>query len=86
MDYLVTVDAPHRRTSNPTTLWRDFKTFYQQYDVRRNKSIYVFPKILTDWMDSIPDTDASIMELAQKEGWILKPDNKNIEKPLATYD
>ena len=86
IDYLVTVDAPHRRTSNPTTLWRDFKTFYQQYDVRRNKSLSVFPKILTDWVDSIPDTDASIMELAQKEGWILKPDNKNIEKPLATYD
>ena len=86
IDYLVTVDAPHRRTSNPVTLWRDFKTFYAQYDVRRNKSIYVFPKILTDWVESIPDTDASIMELADKEGWILKPDNKNIDEPLATYD
>ena len=86
IDYLVTVDAPHRRTSNPVTLWRDFKTFYQQYDIRRNKSIYVFPKILTDWVDSIPDTDASIMELAEKEGWILKPDNKNIDDPLAKYD
>jgi len=86
IDYLVTVDAPHRRTSNPVTLWRDFKTFYQQYDIRRNKSIYVFPKILTDWVDSIPDTDASIRELAEKEGWILKPDNKNIDDPLAKYD
>ena len=86
LDYLVTVDAPHRRTSNPVTLWRDFKTFYAQYDVRRNKSLNVFPKILTDWVESIPDTDASIMELAEKEGWILKPDNKNIDEPLATYD
>ena len=86
IDYLVTVDAPHRRTSNPATLWRDFKTFYAQYDVRRNKSLSVFPNILTDWVDSIPDTDASIMELAEKEGWILTPDNKNIDKPLATYD
>jgi len=86
IDYLVTVDAPHRRTSNPVTLWRDFKTFYQQYDIRRNKSIYVFPKILTDWVDSIPDTDASIMDLAEKEGWILKPDNKNIDEPMAKYD
>ena len=86
IDYLVTVDAPHRRTSNPTTLWRDFKTFYQQYDVRRNKSIYVFPKILTDWIESIPDTDASIIELAEKEGWILKPDPKNIDKALGTYE
>ena len=30
IDYLVTVDSPHRRTSNPVTLWRDFKTFYKQ--------------------------------------------------------
>ena len=86
IDYLVTVDAPHRRTSNPTTLWRDFKTFYQQYDVRRNKSLSVFPKILTDWVDSIPDTDASIMELAEKEGWILKPSSRNIDDPLESYD
>jgi hypothetical protein len=86
IDYLVTVDAPHRRTSNPVTLWRDFKTFFQQYDVRRNKSIYVFPKLLTDWIDSIPDTDASIKEMAEKEGWILNPDPKNIDEALATYD
>jgi len=86
IDYLVTVDAPHRRTSNPTTLWRDFKTFYAQYDLRRHRSLDVFPKILTDWVDSIPDTDSSIMELAEKEGWILNPNNKNIDKELATYD
>jgi|TARA_B110000503_G_scaffold140696_1_gene232247 organic radical activating enzyme len=86
IDYLVTVDAPHRRTSNPVTLWRDFKTFYAQYDKRRGKSLDVFPAILTNWVASIPDTDASILELAEQEGWILKPDNKNIDEPLAAYD
>jgi hypothetical protein len=86
IDYLVTVDAPHRRTSNPITLWRDFKTFYNQYDQRRAKSIYVFPKILTDWIESIPDTDLAVQELADKEGWILKPDSRNIDDPSATYD
>lgn len=85
IDYLVTVDAPHRRTSNPVTLWRDFKTFYAQYDKRRNKSLSVFPSILTEWVDSIPDTDANIIELAETEGWILQPDSKNIDKPLSTY-
>ena len=85
IDYLVTVDAPHRRTSNPITLWRDFKTFYAQYDVRRGKTINVFPQILTDWVDSIPDTDAEILSLAEQEGWILLPDNKNIDDPTATY-
>jgi organic radical activating enzyme len=86
IDYLVTVDAPHRRTSNPITLWRDFKTFYKQYDQRRNKSLTVFPELLTDWVESIPDTDAEIQELADKEGWVLSPDPKNIDEPLATYD
>lgn len=86
IDYLVTVDAPHRRTSNTITLWRDFKTFYAQYDVRRNKSLYVFPKILTDWVESIPDTDLEIKELANKEGWVLTPDSKNIKEPLAKYE
>lgn len=56
IDYLITVDAPHRRTSNKITLWRDLKTFYVQYDQRRGKSIAVFPKILTDWLDQIPET------------------------------
>ena len=86
IDYLVTVDAPHRRTSNPITLWRDFKTFYLQYDKRRDKNIFVFPPILTDWMMSIPDTDTAVQDLAEKEGWILQPDPKNIDEPMATYE
>jgi organic radical activating enzyme len=56
IDYLDTVDAPHRRTSNKLTLWRDFKTFYTDYCLRRNKSLAVFPKILTDWFDCLPTT------------------------------
>ena len=104
IDYLDVVDAPHRRTSNKITLWRDFKTFYKQYDNRRSKSISVFPKILTDWIDQLPDTviastglidgdsttqyatDQQLNELAEKEGWILNPDPKNIDDQGATYD
>lgn len=86
IDYLDVVDAPHRRTSNKITLWRDFKTFYAQYDQRRGKSISVFPKILTDWIDALPDTDNQIIELASKEGWILNPPNTNIENPLGKYN
>jgi organic radical activating enzyme len=86
IDYLDTVDAPHRRTSNKITLWRDFKTFYTQYNERRSKSLDVFPTILTDWFNSIPDTDSAVAELAEKEGWILTPPVTNIEHPLGTYD
>lgn len=105
IDYLVTVDAPHRRTSDKMTLWRDFKTFFSQYDVRRNKSLNVFPEILTDWIETIPDTetiqlvnlidgdstkqysdDEDLKKVADEEGWVLNPDSKNIDKPLASYD
>jgi organic radical activating enzyme len=105
IDYLITVDAPHRRTSNKITLWRDFKSFYQQYDQRRGKTISVFPAILTDWLDQIPETkldkiqilvdgnstkqyegDEDLKKLAEKEGWVLTPNSKNIDKPTATYD
>jgi hypothetical protein len=103
IDYLVTVDAPHRRTSDKMTLWRDFKTFFKQYDERRGLSLSVFPKILTDWVDTIPDTetiavklvdgdstrqydnDPDLKKIADEEGWVLKPDNKNIDEPLAEY-
>ena len=87
------------------TLWRDFKTFYGQYDERRDKSISVFPEILTDGVDTLPDTetkpitvmpsgdsteqyadDPDLKKIAEEEGWVLKPDNKNIDKPLGDYD
>jgi hypothetical protein len=105
IDYLVTVDAPHRRTSDKMTLWRDFKTFYAQYDERRGLSLSVFPKILTDWVETIPTTetiplkemidgdstrqyadDPDLKKIADEEGWVLNPDSKNIDKPLASYD
>jgi hypothetical protein len=105
IDYLIVVDAPHRRTSNKITLWRDFKSFYQQYDHRRGKDISVFPKILTEWLAQIPETkldkiqilvdgnstkqyddDEELKRLAEKEGWILNPDKKNIDDPLAKYE
>ena len=63
----------------------------------------VFPDILTDWVDTIPDTetiavklvdgdstrqyddDPDLKKIADEEGWVLKPDNKNIDEPLAEY-
>lgn len=87
IDYLITVDAPHRRTSNKITLWRDFKTFYMQYDIRRAKDINVFPSILTDWIETIPNTDLQKdITPAEKEGWIFDPASENIDKPLGVYD
>lgn len=87
IDYLVTVDAPHRRTSNKITLWRDFKTFYNQYDRRRCKNVNVFPTILTEWLSTIPNTDLQKdTSPAKEEGWIFDPASENIEDPLGHYE
>ena len=55
IDYIETVDKPHRRTTeDKSKLQQDFKSFYEQYDKRRNKNIYkTFPPILTDWLDTV---------------------------------
>ena len=104
IDYLDHVDAPHRRTSSKPALWRDFKSFYEQYDIRRDKDIRIFPEILTDWLDGLPPTlqvhagltdgdstknnvgEEDLIRIAKEEGWILEPDNSNIDKPLGDYD
>ena len=55
IDYIETVDKPHRRTTeDKSKLQADFKSFYQQYDQRRGKDINaVFPPVLTDWLKTV---------------------------------
>lgn len=60
IDYLEVVKAPHRRTSSLESQWRDFRTFYTQYDKRRGKNFRkTFPKILVEWFDSLPVTNTA---------------------------
>jgi hypothetical protein len=60
-------------------LWKDFKTFYAEYDKRRDKSLSVFPAILTDWVATIPTTELPYQPLNSGDG-------TNIDEPLAKYD
>jgi organic radical activating enzyme len=56
VDYLDSVDDPHRAASPMAARHQDFKLFYLQYDKRRGKDFRkTFPPILTDWFDSIPE-------------------------------
>jgi hypothetical protein len=55
VDYLDSVDDPHRFASPMAARHQDFKLFYEQYDKRRSKNFMkTFPPILTEWYDSIP--------------------------------
>lgn len=80
IDYLEVVDAPHKRTSSMDTRFRDFKSFYMQYDKRRNKNFReTFPKNLVDWYDSLPITKVNEVGLQQAHAadWVLDPEDKN---------
>lgn len=60
--YIREVDVGHYGTSSLESRQRDFKTFYTQYDQRRNKDFRsTFPE-LTEWYDSIPTTDLKKMQ------------------------
>lgn len=54
IDYLESVETPHKNTSEKDKLYNDFKNFFLQYDVRRGKSFRAtFPKEFVDFIDSI---------------------------------
>ena len=75
IDYIEVVDKPHRRTTeDKDKLQHDFKSFYAQYDKRRGKDIGVFPKILTDWLNTI-GLDDTIPLIEMHEGSITHYDD-----------
>ena len=55
--YLREVEEGHRHTSSKESRERDFKSFYTQYDIRRNKNfVETFPT-LKEWFEAIPITN-----------------------------
>lgn len=70
IDYLDTVKTPHKRADvEINKLHNDFKSFYQQYDQRRNKNFsQVFPEIVVDWYNKIEiDVSVPILKLGTGE-------------------
>ena len=58
IEYTRVIETGHANTSSEISRWRDFKTFYTQYDIRRNHNfIETFKhKELQKWFVSIPET------------------------------
>ena len=53
IEYLQSVETPHSEAFEMPKLLNDFKHFYMQYDIRRNKNFdTTFPK-LAEWYNSI---------------------------------
>ena len=73
IDYIETVDVPHRRTTeDKAKLQADFKSFYQQYDQRRGKDLRsTFHPILSKWLDTVE---------------IQKRESKTISQGITNYE
>jgi organic radical activating enzyme len=57
IEYIKTVETGHEFTSSLESRERDWKSFYSQYDKRRNKDFKTAFPMLGDWYDSIPETN-----------------------------
>jgi len=66
IDYLETVTVPHRNTAGEEKLFNDFKVYYHQYDLRRNKDfVKTFPTEFTDFYKAI-DVPLPVGEMDKK--------------------
>jgi hypothetical protein len=62
--YIREIETGHNHTSSLESRERDFKSFYTQYDIRRNKNfVKTFP-MLKEWWDSIPETNITLLKEA----------------------
>ena len=89
IDYIEVVNRGHNTTEMDMELqFHDFKSFYTQYDVRRNKSfVDTFPE-LTDWYNdlkidnTIPDVKITDGKITHFESGIYESDVQNYNKSI----
>jgi len=68
IDYLDVVKTPHRNTAELPKIYNDFRYFYEQYDMRRNKNFtQTFPSFV-DWYKSIPYNENDLKGTIDLEG------------------
>jgi len=87
IDYIEVVNRGHVTTETDMELqFHDFKSFYMQYDIRRNKNFQeTFPEI-ADWYDSIkvdqsiPDVNVTDGRITHFEGGVYESDADNYNK------
>jgi organic radical activating enzyme len=87
IDYIEVVNRGHNTTEMDMHLqFHDFKSFYTQYDIRRNKNFQeTFPEI-ADWYDSlvvdqtIPDRNVTDGRITHYEAGVYESDVENYNK------
>lgn len=68
IDYLDIVKTPHKNTADMPKLYNDFKAFFAQYDIRRNKNfVETFPGPFAEWFESIDAIVPTREQIENKE-------------------
>lgn len=68
IDYLNIVKTPHKNTADMPKLYNDFKAFFAQYDIRRNKNfVETFPGPFAEWFESIDAVIPTREQIENKE-------------------
>jgi hypothetical protein len=87
IDYIEVVNRGHTSTETDMSLqYHDFKSFYVQYDIRRNKNfVETFPE-LKEWYEaieidnSIPNVKVTDGRITHYEAGVYVSDKENYKK------
>ena len=76
IDYLDIVKTPHKNTAETPKLYNDFKSFFSQYDIRRDKDfVSIFSGPLAEWFKSL-EADVPSEDDIKAKRFILTSTNR----------
>ena len=82
IDYLDIVKTPHKNTADQDKLYHDFKAFFTQFDVRRNKNfVETFPGPIADWYQTL-EAEVPTAEQIKAKTFVLSSANLAVEGDL----
>jgi len=87
IDYLDIVKTPHKNTAETPKLYNDFKAFFAQYDIRRDKDFATtFPGPLGDWFTSLEAEVPSADDIKQRRIELVSIDRAGDPATMEAYD
>ena len=86
IDYLDIVKTPHKNTAETPKLYNDFKSFFSQYDIRREKDfVSTFPGPLAEWFKSLEADIPSKDSIKQRRIELVSTDRTGDPATTKTY-
>jgi len=79
IDYLDIVKTPHKNTADQDKLYNDFKAFFAQFDVRRNKNfVETFPGPIAEWYKTL-EAEVPTVEQIKTKTFVLENGQRQVD-------